>query len=354
MNKKLNLNFFIDTITKEIDDELNFMEVCGTHTVVISRMGIRPLLAGKIDLVSGPGCPVCVTDELDIANIIALSNLDDVIITTFGDMLNVPAGNASLALNKADGRDVRVVYSIDEALEIAYRNSGKEVVFIGVGFETTAPTIAAVILHAYNDNIDNFSIYPSLKLVIPALRFLCEAQSLNIDGLILPGHVSTIIGATPYKFIPEEYNIPCAITGFESEDVLDGLFHLKRQIVDKAPEVYNSYKRAVSDEGNRKAKCIMEEVFEPTAAKWRGIGELENSGLALRDDFRQFSALERFDIRPIAFEKDDSCRCGEVIMGLIKPTQCPLFGEACTPPKPKGPCMISSEGSCAAYYKYGM
>ena len=335
------------------DKTWQMMEVCGTHTMSIARMGIRELLSPRIRLVSGPGCPVCVTSEKDVAASRYLAGLDSVTLTTFGDMMRVPSGGESLLDSRAAGADVRVVYSPTDAVDIAAGNPGREVVFLAVGFETTSPTIAAALLSAQNRNIDNFYILPMMKLVPPALRLLCGHPELAIDGFLLPGHVSVIIGEAPYRFISGEFGIPGVITGFEGEDVASGLLELARLISSGEAEILNSYRRAVPREGNPSALAALERVFEPEDAEWRGIGELPMSGLTPKGEFRRFDARLRFDIPELPVREHPGCRCGEVILGKILPPECPLFGKVCSPRNALGPCMVSSEGACAAYYKYG-
>lgn len=318
----------------------------------IAKMGIREILGKKIRLVSGPGCPVCVTSDGDLIRALTLAETPDVIVTTFGDMVRVPVDGRSLFDSKAEGADVRIVYSPDDALKIAIDNPDKKVVFLAVGFETTIPAIAASIIEAKNMAVDNFSILPMMKLVPPALRLLCEHPELAIDGFILPGHVSTIIGTRPYNFVAEEYGIPGVVTGFTGGDIADGLLLLSELIETNEARILNSYKRAVSEEGNLAACKLIERIFEPTDAIWRGIGALAESGLKLREDFSGFDVRNIIELSRAEPVPDPRCRCGEVILGKILPLECPQFSENCTPENPLGPCMVSSEGACAAYYKY--
>ncbi len=328
------------------------MEVCGTHTMAIAQMGIRELLGDKVRLVSGPGCPVCVTSDGDLIRSMALSEAPDVIVATFGDMVRVPIENRSLFSAKAEGADVRIVYSPDDALKIAIENPQRKVVFLAVGFETTIPTIAASIIEAQEAGISNFAILPMLKVVPPALRLLCEHPLLQIDGFILPGHVSSIIGTKPYGFVASEFGIPGVITGFTDDDIADGLLLLSDMISSDNPRIVNSYRRAVTDEGNIAAKRLINKVFEPDDTCWRGIGFFAKSGLKLRHDFARFDIREYIDLPDTEPPSDSRCRCGEVILGRILPTECPQFATNCTSENPLGPCMVSSEGACAAYYKY--
>ena len=329
------------------------MEVCGTHTMAIAKMGIRSLLGTRIQLTSGPGCPVCVTSEPDLRRAIFLSEREDTIITTFGDMVRVPVMGKSLLDSMAKGARVEVVYSPIDSLKIARENPRSEVVFLAVGFETTSPTIAATVIEAKRTGIENFSILPMMKLIPPALRFLSAHPDLQIDGFILPGHVSAIIGAEPYSFIPKEFHLPGVIAGFEDADIVDTLLRLVDMTSKGEARLENSYSRVVSQKGNIEAQEIAARVFRPVDAKWRGIGSLEKSGLGLREEFSAFDAVSKFDIPVLEAVPDPRCRCGEVILGKISPTSCPQFGRSCTPRNPLGPCMVSSEGACAAYYKYG-
>jgi len=330
----------------------NIMEVCGTHTMAIARMGVRGILGGKMRLVSGPGCPVCVTSEGDISRALYLANLDEVIVATFGDMVRVPSGGLSLLDAESIGARVRVVFSPMDAVQIARENPNDEVVFLGVGFETTAPTIAGAVLTARDEGVRNFSVLPMMKLVPPALELLCGHPELNIDGFILPGHVSAIIGTEPYRFIVERHGKPCVIAGFEDEDIADALLRLAEMFVSGEARLENSYSRAVPDEGNPRAREIMDEVFLPGGAEWRAIGELPESGLGFREEFAPFDANIRFDVPKFDNAPNPLCLCGDVILGKISPHSCPQFGLNCTPTEPLGPCMVSSEGACAAYFKY--
>ncbi|MCX7785040.1 MAG: hydrogenase formation protein HypD [candidate division WOR-3 bacterium] len=337
----------IERLTKKT---VTLMEVCGTHTNAISSSGIRHFIPSPIKLLSGPGCPVCVTDQKDIDWMIALARSHQAIIATFGDLLRVPGTESSLAQEKSKGADIRVVYSPLDALRFAL-NSNKPVVFLGVGFETTAPTIAATIIKAQQQNIKNFYVLPLFKLIPPALRVIAQHPKVNINGFILPGHVSTIIGRKPYEFLVKEFHLPCVITGFEPLDILEGVYFLLEQITKQKPEVTIQYKRSVKEFGNQKAQLIMNQVFDKTDANWRGIGTIPDSGLKFTREYDKFDARHYFDLK-IPKPKLSSCRCGEILLGLIIPPQCPLFAKSCQPENPYGPCMVSSEGACAAYYKY--
>lgn len=333
---------------KKFNKKVNFMEVCGTHTVAISKSGIRSLLPKNIRLLSGPGCPVCVTPQSDIDSAIEIAKKKNVIFTTFGDMLRVPSNSSSLEKELSKGADIRIVYSPADALETAKTNPSKEVVFMGVGFETTSPLIAATILQAKKEIIKNFSIVSAFKLIPPALKALLSDKSIKIDGFILPGHVSTIIGSKPYEFI----NIPCVISGFEGEEILESIEMLLKQIENGAPKVEIQYKKAVKAEGNPDAVNILYKVFEPCDSVWRGIGMIPDSGLKLREEFKEFDAARKFNIKISKTEEPKGCSCGDILKGKKIPTDCKLFKKACTPINPIGPCMVSSEGACQAYYRY--
>ncbi len=331
-----------------------FMEFCGGHTVAILKNGIRQLLPPNIEMVSGPGCPVCVTDNADIDKAIAVARLPDVILTTFGDMLKIPGSRSSLQEAKAEGADVRMVYSTLDALQIARVNPGKSVVFLGIGFETTAPTIAASVLQAERDNIKNYYVLSLHKLCPPIIRAILGAGEVRLDGLICPGHVSAIIGSNPWGEVAQEYGIPCVISGFEPLDILQCVNMLVAQLERGEAKVEIAYRRGVRPEGNVTALKLMEQVFEPCPAKWRGVGEVADSGLKLRKEFERFDADLAFEIDPGPTLVHKGCLCGEVLRGVKTPKDCKLFAKVCTPEKPVGPCMVSSEGSCAAYYQYGV
>lgn len=332
--------------------KIRLMEVCGTHTVSIFRHGIRSLLSGNITLLSGPGCPVCVTAQQEIDAIIGLAEIGDVILTTFGDLLRVPGKNSSLQQKRAEGRDVRIVYSTTDVLDIARQNSGKRVVFAGVGFETTAPTAAAAILSAKTENLKNFFVYSAHKQVPPALSALMNMEKVRIDGFILPGHVSVIIGMNAYRPFFEKYHLPCVAAGFEPSDILSAIAMLVEQIEAGTPGLANAYPRAVSDNGNPKAVRIMQSVFESADAPWRGIGVIAGSGLEIREQFADFDAKKHFNVEISDTETPKGCACGDILTGIRTPPECPLYKKICTPIHPVGPCMVSSEGTCAAYFRY--
>ena len=332
--------------------QVKLMEVCGTHTVAIAKNGLRAVMPANVILLSGPGCPVCVTANEDIDIAIELARQPDVIVTTFGDMMKVPGSYSSLAREKADGRDVRIVYSPLDAISLAKKHPDKQVVFVAVGFETTVPLIAAAILRAEEQGIDNFSIFSAHKTVPGALAALVNDPEVQIDGFILPGHVSTIIGSHPYEFLAEQYKVPGVITGFEPVDVLQGIYMLLKQLEEGRAEIEIAYHRGVMPEGNLVAIALVEKVFMPIDADWRGIGVIPGTGLGMRPEYDAFNALKRIPVNPPPPKEIKGCQCGEVLRGITLPYQCRLFGHGCTPEHPIGPCMVSSEGSCAAYYRF--
>ena len=331
---------------------VRLMEVCGTHTVSIFRSGIRSVLPETIALLSGPGCPVCVTDQGEIDAFIELARQKGVIVATFGDLMRVPGSDSSLQRERAEGRDIRVVYSTVDALAIAARHPGKEVVFLGVGFETTAPTIAAAIVSAAQAKLKNFSVLSAHKTVPRALEALMGLEDVRIDGFLLPGHVSVIIGLDAYREFFERHRIPCAVAGFEPADILQAIASLVVQIESGRPALENAYARAVTAEGNRKAQALLAEVFEPVDACWRGIGAIPLSGLRLRPGYAGFDAARRFALELPQPHTPKGCACGEILTGKRTPPECALYKKVCTPMDPVGPCMVSSEGTCAAYYRY--
>lgn len=332
---------------------VRFMEFCGGHTVTIFRYGIRQVLPPTIEMVSGPGCPVCVTANADLDKAIALAQTPGVIVTTFGDMLKVPGSHSSLQKVQAEGGDVRMVYSTMDALEIAEGDSTKSVVFLGIGFETTAPTIAASILQAAEKKIGNYYVLSLHKLCPPVIRAVLDSGELKLQGLICPGHVSAITGSHAWEFIAQNYGIPCVISGFEPLDILQCVDMLVGQIENGESRVEIAYRRGVRLEGNREALRLMEQVFDTCPARWRGMGEVPDSGLRLRREYQRFDAELAFDINPGPPYEPEGCICGEILRGVKNPLDCRLFGKACTPENPVGPCMVSSEGSCSAYYLYG-
>lgn len=333
--------------------KVNLMEVCGTHTVAIFKSGIRQLLPKNINIVSGPGCPVCVTSQADIDCMISLAKQKDIIIASFGDMLRVPGSENTLEQQSADGSDIRLVYSPQDALEIAGAKRNREVVFLAVGFETTSPAVASVIEDARHYRINNFSVYCSHKIIPPAIEALLGAGEVKLNGLVLPGHVSAIIGSKAYDFIPEDFNTPCVISGFEPVDILESILMLLKQMANGTSAVEIQYRRAVRQQGNLLAQRLLKRVFEVTDAKWRGLGVIKNSGYKLNKKYREFDAKERFRIKEPESKGPRICSCGEILRGVKNPAQCKLFAKKCTPLEPFGPCMVSTEGTCAAWYKYG-
>jgi hydrogenase expression/formation protein HypD len=342
----------IKKLYNKIGYPINLMEVCGTHTTAIFKHGIKSLLPEGLRLLSGPGCPVCVTSIKDIDKAIALSMLDDVILCTFGDMVLVPGGKKSLSEAKAEGADIRIVYSPLECLKVAMENRDRQVIFFSIGFETTAPSAAATIFEAEQLGIKNFYIYSVHKLVPPAIELLLQSEDLKINGFILPGHVSAIIGSKPYNFISEKYLKPCVITGFSADDILAGIAMLLKLIAEGRAVVEIQYKSVVNETGNQKAVDFMYEYFESVDSYWRGIGLLQKSGLKLRQKWSHRDAERVFNIDVSDYPEPKTCQCGLVLRGIKMPSECPLFEKVCTPDKPVGACMVSAEGSCAAYYKY--
>jgi hydrogenase expression/formation protein HypD len=336
----------------KLDQETNIMEVCGTHTTEFFRTGVKEIFPANLNLIDGPGCPVCVTPNEYLDRAIEIARQYKTIIATFGDMMHVPSSYSSLQREKARGMDVRIVYSPLDALQMARQNPKKELIFLSVGFETTIPTEAAAIKMAQQTNTKNFSLLVGNKLTPPAVRALLDSEEVNIKGFILPGHVSTITGIKSWRFIADEYKKPCVIAGFESRDLVAGTLILISLIGQGEATLINEYKRAVDEEGNLKAQELMRETFDLCDTKWRGIGMLPKSGMMLNAKYADFDAAKKFSVDPPPPRESSGCRCGDVLRGLITPLQCPLFGRKCTPQAPEGACMVSSEGSCAAYYKY--
>ncbi len=343
----------LDRIHAELDGELRFMEVCGTHTVSIFRSGLHSLLPERVIHLSGPGCPVCVTHESEVALYLDLAARDDVIVATFGDLMRVPGpGGRNLKAAQAEGARVQVVYSPFDAIKLAQDNPDTKVVFLGIGFETTAPTVAATVKMAEQAGLTNFHVVSFHKLVPPALAALMADPELRLDALIMPGHVTSIIGPAAYGFLADEFKLPAVVTGFAPLDILQALLELVRQRNDGRAEVVNMYTRAVPEEGNPKAVAIMNEVFDTADALWRGLGKIPASGLEFAPQYERFDAKKVLGLTLHEEPPIPGCRCGEVLKGKLAPNKCPLFGKACTPAKPVGPCMVSTEGSCAAYFKY--
>jgi hydrogenase expression/formation protein HypD len=336
----------------EIDrPAVNLMEVCGTHTTAIFRAGIHSILPKNVAMLSGPGCPVCVTPVSYVDAAVALHREHGVTLTTFGDMMKVPGSQTTLEREKAAGGDIRMVYSALDALAIAEQNADKQVVFLAVGFETTAPGAAATVMRARDAGVRNFSILSAHKTVPPALAALIDAPDANVHGFLMPGHVSVIIGVGPYKQVAAK-GLPCVIAGFEPVDVLQGILMLLTQLAEHRAEVEVQYTRAVRPEGNPVARALLGRVFEPEDAEWRGLGIIPASGLRLAPAFAEFDAWKRFPVTLPKPVEPKGCICGAVLRGIRRPTDCKLFGVRCTPSTPVGACMVSSEGACAAYYKY--
>lgn len=344
----------IDKVAAQIRGEAdtvrtyNFMEVCGTHTMSIFRFGLRDILPANINLISGPGCPVCVTPNEFIDKAIALARRKDTIITTFGDMFKVPGSYSSLEKEKAKGAAIKMVYSSMDALELAKKMPDKEVVFLGIGFETTAPTVAQSIIMANKEKVRNYSVLCGHKTMPEALKILTQEPKLKIDGFLLPGHVSAIIGVKPYEFLTTRGK-RCVVTGFEPLDILQAILMLLKQ---HAPKIEIQYTRIISRNGNALAMNSMDKVFSSCDSVWRGIGCIKNSGLKIRREFSIFDAEVKFKPRIAKPRENKACICGEVIKGIKTPIQCRLFAKLCNPEHPVGACMVSSEGACAAYYKY--
>ena len=342
----------MDTACGALGRKINIMEVCGTHTVSIFRNGIRSILPKNLRLLSGPGCPVCVTDQGYIDTVLRLADRDDCLIATYGDMVRVPGGNGSLE-TKQPNANVKVVLSSEDALQLAKDNPEKTVVFVAVGFETTAPATAVVVREAAAGSIGNFCVLSGHKLVVPAMRALLSEKNHNIDAFLCPGHVSVIIGYGAFAEIVEDFSRPCVVAGFEPLQIIEGLGEICQQLAAGKAELRSIYGAVVTEKGNTAAQKVIGECFEPVDGFWRGLGKIEKSTLTLRDKYSQFDAFKRFDIIETQSEETEGCRCGEVLCGLIEPPECGLFGQYCTPREPVGPCMVSSEGACAAWFKYG-
>jgi hydrogenase expression/formation protein HypD len=348
----------VDRLVKAIADEcsqcdtVRIMEVCGTHTVSLFRTGAKSLLPDNLKLISGPGCPVCVTSQGYLDAACELAARPDVIIATYGDMVRVPGATGSLETMRGEGAEVAVVYSTLDALKLAQERPEKQVVFLAVGFETTTPATAVALLEAEAKGVENFSILPGHKLVIPAMDALLSGGEVPVDAFLCPGHVSVIIGAGAYLPITEGYGKPCVVAGFELENMLTGILHILKQVNAGDAAVENVYSAVVTEAGNTAGWNLVERVFEPGDTEWRAMGTLPGSGLVLRDAYRGFDARERFGVEYGPDVHPPGCLCGEVIQGKVTPEECALFGHGCTPLEPIGPCMVSSEGTCSAWYKY--
>ncbi|MCX5900858.1 MAG: hydrogenase formation protein HypD [Proteobacteria bacterium] len=335
-----------------ISRTVTIMEVCGSHTQAIGRYGIRGMLPKNIKLISGPGCPVCVTSVADVDTALWLAARPDMRLATFGDMMRVPGtGGRSLQQLRAEGADIRVVASATDCLGLALQNPQREIIFMGIGFETTSPTIAATVIAAQRQSIRNFTVFSVHKVIPPAITALLADPALSIDGFMCPGHVSVIIGADAYRCITDAGRA-AVITGFEPVDVLEGIYLLLDQMQTEKKEVVIQDGRGVKAEGNRTAMAMLASIFEPADARWRGLGMIPGSGLVFRDAYASFDALKKFSVPELHSEDIKGCRCGDILRGIIEPPDCPLFKKVCTPQNPTGPCMVSSEGTCAAYYRY--
>ncbi|MEM7593734.1 MAG: hydrogenase formation protein HypD [Cyanobacteria bacterium P01_A01_bin.83] len=350
----LEINRLSLLLERTAEQPLKLMEICGGHTHSIFKYGIEAALPDTIELIHGPGCPVCVMPRGRLDDAIALAQQPEVIFTTFGDTMRVPGSQKSLLQAKAEGADVRMVYSPLDALSVAKENPDKQVVFFGIGFETTAPSTALTILQAEAEGIDNFSIFANHVLVVPALEALLNNPDLQLDGFVGPGHVSTIIGTSPYQIISETYHKPVVVSGFEPIDILQSIAMLLQQLADGRCEVENQYTRLVEFQGNKVAQNAIDRVFTVREEfEWRGLGYISQSGLKIRENYAQFDAEAQFNLPNRQVADAAACQCGEILKGVLKPWQCKVFGTACTPENPIGTCMVSSEGACAAYYKYG-
>ncbi|WP_299094782.1 hydrogenase formation protein HypD [uncultured Metabacillus sp.] len=328
-----------------------FMEVCGSHTMALAKTGIKARLKDYVQLIAGPGCPVCVTDQKSIDAMIQLSEESNTILCTFGDMMRVPGFKSTLMKAKTDGKDIRVVYSPLDSVKIAEENPDKEVIFLGIGFETTIPILALAIREAASKDLNNYSIWMTTKLVEPVLRALLSSGEVKLDGLLLPGHVSVVIGKQSYRYLAEEFAVSGVITGFEPVQLLSEIYKLLHLQLEKKVKIINDYTYVVRDKGNLVAQSLLEEYLEADDEAWRGIGTIPKSGLVLKEKYGQYDAKKKFNIL-IGEPRVTKCRCGEIVRGLITPEECVLFNKGCTPTHPIGPCMVSTEGTCAAHYQF--
>jgi hydrogenase expression/formation protein HypD len=341
-------------IASMTDRPLKLMEVCGGHTHTIFKYGIEDLLPPNIEMIHGPGCPVCVIPLGRTDDSISLALQPDVIFTTFGDMMRVPGSNTNLFDAKARGADVRMVYSPLDALKIAKRNPEKQIIFLALGFETTSPSTAMTILQAEKDGVENFSVFCNHIMIVPALKAMLDSPDLQLDGFVGPGHVSTVIGTRCYDFVPRDYGKPLVVTGFEPLDILQSVYMIVKQVIERRAEIENQYGRAVERNGNRRALEVLSEVFEPREFfEWRGLGSIAHSGMKLKWKYAAYDAELKWDVPGLKVADPKACQCGEILKGVKKPWECKVFGTACTPETPIGSCMVSSEGACAAYYNFG-
>ena len=341
-------------IARLTDAPLKIMEVCGGHTHSIFKYGIEDLLPPNIDMIHGPGCPVCVIPLGRVDDAIALAHQPNVIFTTFGDAMRVPGSSTTLLEAKAAGADVRMVYSPLDALKIARQNSERQIIFLALGFETTSPSTALTVLQAHKEGIENFSVFCNHIMIVPALKALLESPDLKLDGFIGPGHVSTVIGTRPYEFVARDYRKPVVVAGFEPLDIFQAIYKVVKQCVEGRAEIENQYSRVVTRDGNSRSLEVLCEVFElRDYFEWRGLGSIPRSGMKLKSKYAMFDAERRFKVPGLKIADPKACQCGEILKGVKKPWECKVFGTACTPETPIGSCMVSSEGACAAYYNFG-
>lgn len=338
--------------TDKLGRKIGIMEVCGTHTVSIFRTGLRDAFPEGLKLLSGPGCPVCITDHGYIDAVISLADRDDCIITTYGDMIRVPGRKGSLE-QRANRGNIKVVLSVEDALKLAKENPNKKIVFVAVGFETTTPATAVAVNEARQQGIKNFFIFSNHKMVVPAINALLSGVNHRIDAFLCPGHVSVIIGSDAYKPVVAQFQKPCVVAGFEPMQIIDAISEICKQLADGVPAVNSVYPAAVTPQGNKIAQKIINDTFDLVDGYWRGLGQIKKSTLKLKEEFREFDAEKQLDVQFIPEEDLTGCRCGEVLCGLIDPPECMLFANKCTPDTPVGPCMVSSEGACSAWYRYG-
>ena len=341
----------IHQLADRIEGSIRIMEVCGTHSMTVLRYGLRDVLPGNVQLVSGPGCPVCVTPDpyIDVACRYAS---DGFIVATFGDMVRVPGAHSNLLREKSMGAEVRIVYSPLDALSLAVENPRKQVTFLAVGFETTAPGVAATVLQAKERGQDNFGIFTAHKLIPPAMSMLVQDAEVHVDGFLCPGHVSVVTGVRVYEFLAHEYGIPCVVAGFEALDVLEGVRMILFQLVKGKALVENEYSRAVAEDGNTRACTLVDKVFEVADSTWRGFGVIPESGLQVRSNYAQWDTALCHPRSLVEVSRETGCRCGDVLRGVIEPVECALFGSTCVPSHPIGPCMVSSEGVCSIHYRF--
>jgi hydrogenase expression/formation protein HypD len=331
---------------------VSFMEVCGTHTVNACRCGLHSLMPSNVRLISGPGCPVCVTSQGDIDMLIELAHRPGVTLCTYGDMMRVTGKDGNLEEARSTGSDIRVIYSSLDAVRLAAADPSRQVVFAGVGFETTTPATAVAVLEAEKLGLQNFTVLVSHKRILPAMRALLDSGQVKVDGFLCPGHVSTVIGYAAFAMIVRRYHLPCVVAGFEDVQIAAGMARLVELVRDQRADLENLYPQAVTRWGNRRAQNIIRRVFRPVDARWRGLGLIPDSGLAFRSRFSRFDAQVQYKLTPLDSPEPPGCRCGEVITGRCTPPDCKLFAVACTPVRPIGPCMVSSEGTCQAWFKY--